>query len=484
MNDIPQYPWAEGEKLYASALNAAIANAGGITGAASGIINVKNYGAKGDGVTDDTAGVQAALNAAAGGGDVWFPAGTYFLASAVSLSPTQNVHVHGAGTGVSILKCSSSGIAIALPSNSCVTVSDLTFARAATGSANTGLSIISPDQSATCRMYNLEFGNQAQMATTSWATAISIVGQGVPILDAIKIWMPNGTGSAGPIGITYAGNDTTHTATGLRIANSFIQGGQYGVHMGNNTEGLYLVATDIIGTDYCVYWSPTAGASNWLTATSCHFNCNISGVYVRGVNFIQLVNNFFLRGGGTAPWVAVDIGTAAYVTISGNNVYGAQTGTETCISINNAATGPVSITGNVLQNTTGYGIVLSGNTAAAVIVGNAGTALTAGGIHDTTGNSRTNQTVANSFNGALDVNANPNGIAYAGLAGGGNAIGFAWKTTGTQPYIHAYVDGTDEGAIAAGVPAVNAANDAAAASAGVGVGGFYRNGSALMVRVA
>ena len=43
-------------------------------------VNVKDYGATGDGTTDDTTSIQAAINAVTSGGVVYFPSGTYRIA--------------------------------------------------------------------------------------------------------------------------------------------------------------------------------------------------------------------------------------------------------------------------------------------------------------------------------------------------------------------------------------------------------------------
>jgi hypothetical protein len=53
-----------------------------------GLISVKSYGAKGDGVTDDTAAITAAKNAAdaAGAKSLYFPRGVYKVNSGLNLS--------------------------------------------------------------------------------------------------------------------------------------------------------------------------------------------------------------------------------------------------------------------------------------------------------------------------------------------------------------------------------------------------------------
>src|SRR5688572_14834729 len=48
------------------------------------VVNVKNYGATGDGTTNDQAAIQAAVTAAGNGGCVYFPSGVYRITSEIA----------------------------------------------------------------------------------------------------------------------------------------------------------------------------------------------------------------------------------------------------------------------------------------------------------------------------------------------------------------------------------------------------------------
>lgn len=63
-------------------------------------LNVKDFGAKGDNATDDTAAFQAAVNALpASGGTVWAPAGKFIIAGTITIPEQKLVVLRGSGVG-------------------------------------------------------------------------------------------------------------------------------------------------------------------------------------------------------------------------------------------------------------------------------------------------------------------------------------------------------------------------------------------------
>jgi Pectate lyase superfamily protein len=103
--------WHNGQTYQAPAgAIAALANANSAT--SLGIVNVKAppFNAAGNGITDDTSAIQAAINYAQSSGNglpglVWFPAGTY-LYSALVVGP-QPIKLMGVGTQSTVLSCTS-----------------------------------------------------------------------------------------------------------------------------------------------------------------------------------------------------------------------------------------------------------------------------------------------------------------------------------------------------------------------------------------
>jgi hypothetical protein len=74
-------------------------------------VNVKTYGATGDGTTDDTAAIQSAINAvrSAGGGVVFFPQGTYIVSISLNFTGMVGFEVWGSGLGGTTIRLNTAG---------------------------------------------------------------------------------------------------------------------------------------------------------------------------------------------------------------------------------------------------------------------------------------------------------------------------------------------------------------------------------------
>lgn len=109
-----------------------------------GYVSVKWFGAKGDGVTDDTAPVQKAIDSAIG--TVFFPSGSYLLSSAINLTGNPP-SIKGVGkrynAGINsklLVDHTGDGIYINGTSHIGVTIEDLTIERSA-GHASSGINL-------------------------------------------------------------------------------------------------------------------------------------------------------------------------------------------------------------------------------------------------------------------------------------------------------------------------------------------------------
>ncbi len=112
------------------------------TGAASSaVINVKDWGAVGDGTTDDKAAIQSALTSVAStGGSVYLPSGVYIVSDAVWIK--SNTHVYGDGIDATTIKRQANSLSATVNPNfnrnpvmSCGSAVDTPYTNASSGTS-------------------------------------------------------------------------------------------------------------------------------------------------------------------------------------------------------------------------------------------------------------------------------------------------------------------------------------------------------------
>lgn len=273
--------------------------------------NVRNFGAAGDGVSNDQPAIQSAVDsaAAAGGGLVFFPRGTYALGSSVVLESA--VHLLGSGVGATslILK---SGV------NAPVLISD--------ASAGTIFSFSIRELTVDGNKIQNSFGAGIQLDANDW------------IIDSVVVRNCAGDGITSTSSNDNAGPDSmeailTRTKVHDNLGNGITWSGPhdsfwsqllvfYNGPSANSVDGVRITGNGfaLFVDQMHVYGGHHEYGLHVMTDNSTFHNCQVEGASRANV-YLEANDARYIGGtvfsGGLANAVAFKIGNAAHSYVAG-----------------------------------------------------------------------------------------------------------------------------------------------------------------------
>jgi hypothetical protein len=326
-----------------------------------------NFGAKGDGVTDDTAAIQAAVTAALGR-SLYFPPGFYVINSEITISGS--ITIFGAGVEISVIQLGTTtqnGFNIACDSS--VHFRDMKVFGGASQTAGAAIKVNGATNGVTTNLNstfeNLLFSqcwNSIEFISVASARIHNcvingILNVGVTVQDTVNA-------DSTPSWITdcaFFGNSSSASLKGI----SHLSGG--GLRVVNN----YF---NTLGAAYHMNWGSTVGSSQIRIANNTvDSNQQVGGfIFDRstasgGIAGISIVGNYLFTNTVTpAIWFKKnDPGVFVNTTLNGNNFI--LSGGGTGIQIDGGIA--YEICGNQFTGPTGTGIATVNSTATSIQIG-------------------------------------------------------------------------------------------------------------------
>lgn len=359
-------------------------------------VSVKDFGAKGDGTTDDTAAIQAAVDSISFG-SIFFPPGEYKLTAEIDIAKANGIRLFGAGrmvTYVVLATNTQNGFNVAQDTS--VVIEDMTITASAGLTKTAGAAIaVSGTSVATynsgSRFSNLIISLQRNGIDLSSAGAfwiencyfLSNISSGVIVRNSangdigdglIAHCQFNSADAVGP-GIAYSsggalrviGNKFWDHGTGglildllddgdtgglFVIGNSFDSQGGYGILLQNTAAAHTFISATIVGNQFtaCTSVDIAQSGDNWLSyLTICGNNFirsnTATSIELNGVDYATISGNVFAGQGGTSKAIEIG-GDTDNINIPPTNVF-YNFGTKVVNSSENA----YIVTANITQGT-------------------------------------------------------------------------------------------------------------------------------------
>jgi hypothetical protein len=265
------------------------------------------YGGVNDGVTDNTAALNAALASAnqfLGRVVVYFPPGKYVFNSTINYSfPNGAARVMIMGAGADITELSWPTASVGLQFNyqgafDSVYLRDLSFTCGSTNTATaiflnqTATSIPNPALSAPNEFTNLIFrGDDGYLVNHGWNTAINVFA--VSYVNFINcMWVGNLAGQG--VGILLHGLNVTCQGVGANLINCNFNYLNIGIVYTQWWQGLTCYSTGFTGGSIGIQSPTNIGGTDSLICTGCAFNTSIAGIQTQSpVANMQITGSIF-----------------------------------------------------------------------------------------------------------------------------------------------------------------------------------------------
>jgi hypothetical protein len=366
----------------------------------NGTVNVKDFGAVGDGVADDTAAIQAAISGASPWGTIFIPEGVYRVTSTITLpasSGLNGLQIKGIGNGTVIKPAST--VAIVFDALGDLASFDSLQIDGALTSGATGIVFRGDNNNNYVSVTNCFFGTIAigiQLRTDSWTVARCQFTNATTAIDCAN-WAMNGScydnytlgGSVSVLLRTDSAATSPQQPEGVRIfSNCFLNtaAGAQAIKILSGLEiSIFNNIIDQTGSGgFAVYAQPDSGQSishlkirdNWLCAGPTASGYALWVAQGSGNN----ANNVFVEGNTITSTTTSSVGVAltdvSGYWVTNNHFYG---------------TGTALLTNPLVIVTSNFGTVL----------GNKGLATEAPNVDDNT--LRGQLTVSNSVVGATNI---------------------------------------------------------------------------------
>jgi Pectate lyase superfamily protein len=322
-------------------------------------VDARAFGAVGNNVADDTAALQAALNAVPPGGLLYIPPGAYVCSSALVV-PNYHVSIRGAGRESTVLTWRNAipgGKAIVANFSVityCFAVTDMTLV---TGAANNGTAIsaewpVQPWDEITCRFERLTFTAATRDTSAYWTRGIAIKsGANGIVRDVVFRGIETANGDAPPTLYPTAAFELGGNCTGILFDACIVGSVKHGIKVtdpaaDNHSEGIQVRNCQFVDVNYGIEINQADTGVPGLFVRDCHIS-----FYQGGVVLHNRVQNII---SGNLMYSNKNLPNQVHVYCAGGG--------------NDVISGNAFIRGGAVS----YGVVLATGTHFSVVQGNSG----------------------------------------------------------------------------------------------------------------